>query len=409
MTLVLRRGLAAALIVLALAPCAGAAQLPLPTRLANALAVPGSSPKTTGAVAVDLLTGRTLFARNADAPLAPASNEKLLVTYAALVELGPDYRFSTQVVSTGSQDGAVWRGNLVLKGAGDPSLSSLYLLRLATQLQKLGITRVAGRVLGDDSWFDNLRSAPGWKPSFYLQDSAPISALVVDDGTYEHHVSANPPLAAAARFRQMLRKRGITTGAVGTGRAPSDATEVAHVLSPPLATILRYMDVESDNLHAEMLLKQLGAVAGTGGTTAAGAAVVTHDLEDAQIPLTGVRVYDGSGLSEDDRVTARAIAALLLAVWHSPELRLPFFHALPVSGVSGTLKDRLDSRPAYGAVHAKTGTTDLASALSGYVRNAFAFSVVQNGYPVSWWATRKAQDRFATALAATQPAPGDIP
>jgi D-alanyl-D-alanine carboxypeptidase/D-alanyl-D-alanine-endopeptidase (penicillin-binding protein 4) len=396
---VLRRGLAAALLALALSPCAGAGQLPLPTRLANALAVPGSSPRTTGAVALDLLTGRTLFARNADAPLAPASNEKLLTTYTALVELGPAYRFRTEVLSRGTRDGAVWTGNLVLKGAGDPSLSSLELLRLATQLKHLGIQRVDGRVLGDDSWFDSLRAAPGWKPSFFLRDSAPISALVVDDGTYEHHVSVNPPLAAAARFRQMLRERGIATGPVGVGRAPADAVEVAHVLSPPLEDILRYTDLESDNLHAEMILKQIGAVAGTGGTTAAGAAVVLRDLGDAEVPLAGVRVVDGSGLSQDDRVTARAIASLLLAVWRSPEVRAPFLHALPVSGVSGTLKDRLDRRPAYGAVHAKTGTTDLASALSGYVRNLFAFSVVQNGYPVSWSATRKAQDRFATALA----------
>lgn len=401
MTPVLRRGLAAALLVLALSPCAAASQLPLPTRLANALAVPGSSPGTTGAVAVDLLTGQTLFARNPDAPLAPASNEKLLVTYAALTELGAGYRFDTQVVGTGTQDGAVWHGNLVLKGAGDPSLSSLYLLRLATQLKSRGIVRVDGRVLGDDSWFDTLRTAPGWKPSFYLQDSAPISALVVDDGTYNHHVSVNPPLAAAARLRQMLRKRGVATGPVGVGRAPADATELAHVLSPPLAAILRYMDTESDNLHAEMILKQLGAVAGTGGTTAAGAAVVVHDLAAAEVPLAGVHVVDGSGLSEDDRVTARAITALLLSVWRNPELRTPFFNALAVSGVSGTLKDRLDSWPALGAVHAKTGTTDLASALSGYVKRTYAFSVLQNGHPVSWWSTRAAQDRFATALAAS--------
>jgi serine-type D-Ala-D-Ala carboxypeptidase/endopeptidase (penicillin-binding protein 4) len=399
MAAVLRRGFAAALVVLALAPCAGAAKLPLPTRLANALAVPGSSPRTTGAVAVDLLTGKTVFSRNADVPLAPASNEKLLVTYAALVELGPAYRFKTQLLSTGAQDGAVWHGDLVLKGAGDPSLSSLYLLRLATEVKRLGIDRVDGRVLGDDSWFDNVRSAPGWKPSFFLRESAPISALVVDDGTYDHHVAANPPLAAAARLRQMLRKRGIATGPVGIGRASPDATEVAHVLSPPLADILRYMDVESDNLHAEMILKELGAVAGTSGSSAAGAAVVMRDLADADVSLAGVRVDDGSGLSEDDRVTARALAELLLAVWRSPEVRMPFLRALPIAGISGTLKDRLDSRPAYGAVHAKTGTTDLASALSGYVRNLFAFSVLQNGYPVSWWATRKAQDRFAAALA----------
>ena len=94
------------------------------------------------------------------------------------MELGPTYRYRTELVSTGTQQGAVWKGNLVLKGAGDPSLSSVELLRLATQLKRLGVQRVDGRVLGDDSWFDSVRAAPGWKPSFFLQESAPISALV---------------------------------------------------------------------------------------------------------------------------------------------------------------------------------------------------------------------------------------
>ncbi len=69
--------------------------------------------------------------------------------------------------------------------------------------------------------------------------------------------------------------------------------------------------------------------------------------------------------------------------------------------MSGTLQDRLDRRPTRGAVRAKTGTTDLATALSGYVRRQYAFAVLDNGYPVSFAASREAQDRFVTALAAT--------
>jgi D-alanyl-D-alanine carboxypeptidase/D-alanyl-D-alanine-endopeptidase (penicillin-binding protein 4) len=395
------RGVAVVLLVLLLAPCAGAARLPLPTRLANALAVPGAPAKLSGAVAVDLLTGRTLFARNPDLPLAPASNEKLVVSYAAFRELGETFRFRTQVLGRGRQDGAVWHGNLVLEGAGDPTLSSHDLLGLATQLRRLGIRRVEGRVLGDDSWFDTQRTAPGWKTSFYLQQSPPISALIVDGGVYQHRLSVNPPLAAAGRFRQLLRQRGITTGPVGVGRAGIDATELAAVSSPPLSEIVRAMDVTSDNLAAEMLLKEIGAHAGQGGTTTAGATIALHDLGLIGVPLRGVRIVDGSGLALTDRLTARAIAALLLAVWRDPELREPFFRALAVAGISGTLRDRLQYRPARGAVHAKTGTTDLATALSGYVRREYAFALLQNGYPVSWSASRKAQDRFALALANT--------
>jgi PBP4 family serine-type D-alanyl-D-alanine carboxypeptidase len=165
--------------------------------------------------------------------------------------------------------------------------------------------------------------------------------------------------------------------------------------------VLAEMDRDSDNFAAEMLLKTLGAEVGTGGTTAAGAAIVIRDLASAGVPLLGIRIVDGSGLSVDDRLTARALAALLVAVWNDVDLRDPFWASLPVAGINGTLEDRLRMPPARGAVRAKTGTTDRASALSGYVRDRYGFAVLQNGSPVSTWSARKAQDRFATALAAS--------
>jgi hypothetical protein len=94
-----------------------------------------------------------------------------------------------------------------------------------------------------------------------------------------------------------------------------------------------------------------------------------------------------------------ALAALLLVAWNDEELRAALWSALPVAGVNGTLEDRMQRAPARGAVRAKTGTTEHASALAGYVRDRFVFAVLQNGWPVSSWSARKAQDRFATALA----------
>jgi serine-type D-Ala-D-Ala carboxypeptidase/endopeptidase (penicillin-binding protein 4) len=393
-----RLAAASAAAALAVAPAAGAASLP--SRLGHALRVPHVA--QSGAVAVDLLTGRTLFAQNADAPLAPASNEKLTVTYAALKELGPAYRFRTRVVASGELAGSTWRGTLVLKGFGDPTLTTLRLQRLVNRLWRRGIRRVTGRVLGDESWFDDLRAARGWKPSFELQQSLPLSALVVDRDRYQGHVALQPALAAAGTFRRLLRARGIAVdGPVGVGVAdPADRT-LAETLSAPLAAIVQQMDRASDNFDAELLLKTLGAEAGSGGTTAEGVRVVTRDLAAAGIPLAGVRLVDGSGLSLDDRLTARALAALLLVVWRDPQLRPVVWKALPVAGENGTLKDRMRRRPARGAVRAKTGTTDQASALSGYAGRRFAFAVLENGSPVSWAWARTAQDRFATLLAAS--------
>jgi serine-type D-Ala-D-Ala carboxypeptidase/endopeptidase (penicillin-binding protein 4) len=387
------------LALLVLAPSAGAARLPLATRLANALAVPGLSPATSGAIAVDLATGQTLFARNPDTPLAPASNEKLTVTFTALQELGVTYRFRTEVLGLGHQDGVVWHGDVYLKGFGDPTLTSLGLEHLAAQLRLAGIARIDGRVLGDESWFDTKRTAPDWKTAFFVNECPPLSALAVDRDVYEHHVALQPALAAAGRFRQLLRKHGIEAGAAGLGRAPADAYGLAQIESDPLPDVLVTMDRESDNFIAEELLKTVGAEAGEGGTTAAGAAIVRRDLAAAGIPLGGVRIVDGSGLSLADRLTARTIAMLLAFAWRDPDLQQPLWLALPVAGVNGTLKDRMRRAPARGAVRAKTGTTDGASALSGYVRDRYVFAVLQNGRPVREASARKAQDRFATALA----------
>ena len=370
---------------------------PLPTRLADALAIAGIP--TTGAAVVDLATGQTLFSRNAGLPLEPASNEKLLVTYAALTELGPTYRFRTQVIGLGQLSGATWAGSIVLKGYGDPTLSSADLRAFAARLRGLGIRRVSGGVIGDESWFDASRTAPGWKRSFTINESPPLSALVVDRARYDHHIALHPALAAAGAFRRALRSEGIAvSGPATTGASHGGDVLVLHA-SRPLERILAFMDQESDNFTAELLLKELGAEAGDGGTTAAGASVVTGDLLDAGIPMLGVRIVDGSGLSAYDRLTANAVVSLLKLMWDAPELRSPLWQALPIAGVNGTLEHRMRRRPARGGVRAKTGTTDEASALSGFAAGRFAFALLENGSPVPQPSARRSENAFATVLA----------
>jgi D-alanyl-D-alanine carboxypeptidase/D-alanyl-D-alanine-endopeptidase (penicillin-binding protein 4) len=127
---------------------------------------------------------------------------------------------------------------------------------------------------------------------------------------------------------------------------------------------------------------------------------VTQALAEAGVPMNGVRIVDGSGLSRLDRLTAASLAALLKIAWTDPDIRPVLLASLPVAGVNGTLEDRLRKPPARGNVVAKTGTTSDASALSGYVRGRFAFTVLQNGHPLPYWWARRAQDRFVQVLAA---------
>jgi D-alanyl-D-alanine carboxypeptidase/D-alanyl-D-alanine-endopeptidase (penicillin-binding protein 4) len=371
----------AAALVAALAP-----------QLDHALRVPQVSLRATGAVAVDLATGQTLYARNPASPLLPASNEKLAVTYGALVALGPDFRIETDVLLDAA-------GNLYLKGAGDPTLSSTQLRVLAGQVRAAGIT-TAARVYADESWFDARRTAVGWKASFSIEESPPLSALIVDRGRIGRGTSYDPALAAGQLFQQALARAGVRVArGAGHGVAPGDAAVVASVDSPTLLTMLRWMDHESDNFYAEMLLKEIGAVQAGRGSTSAGAGYVTGLLVQAGVPTAGVRIVDGSGLSLLDRMTANALVSLLGAMWRDPELRFALTSSLPVAGVSGTLDHRMRTGPARGVVRAKTGTTSNASALSGFVGSRYAFSILQNGYPVSFTWARLAQDRFATVLA----------
>jgi D-alanyl-D-alanine carboxypeptidase/D-alanyl-D-alanine-endopeptidase (penicillin-binding protein 4) len=386
-------------LVALLAPVAAHATAPSSARqFERALRVRSIAPSESAAMAVDLATGETLFARNANRALAPASNEKLAVTYGALVELGPAYRFRTEVLGEGKQVGTVWRGRLVLKGYGDPTLQTNDLQRLARQVYAHGIRRVTGAVAGDGSWFDNRWTAPGWRSDFYGIESGPLSALVVNGGFRKHRLARDPRLAAAALFDELLREQGVEARGAILANAHASAVTLGTVHSRQLSHLLHAMDADSDNFTAEMVLKTIGGEVLGKGTTAAGAGVVRRDLAAGGIPLTGVRIVDGSGLSGLDRVTARELAALLLVFWRSPELHDVVQGSLAVAGRTGTLKHRLLGHRTRGVVRGKTGTTDAASALSGYVGSRYAFVLVQNGHPVNWAAAHTLQDRFVDAL-----------
>ena len=129
--------------------------------------------------------------------------------YAALSLLGPGYRFHTEVVGSGTLVGDVWHGDLWLRGFGDPTLEPSDLGGTRRRRRLLGHPPRRRAVIGDESWFDARRVAPGWRPSFYIGESPPLSALVVDRGRYRGRTSPNPALAAASLFRQALEATGV--------------------------------------------------------------------------------------------------------------------------------------------------------------------------------------------------------
>ncbi len=370
----------------------------LVTQLRQALRSPSIPPGRTAALAVDLSTGKVVFAHNGSLPVAPASNEKLPVAWAALSRLGPGYRFHTEVYGNGIQVGTTFEGSLVLKGFGDPTLGTPDLRRLAGKVYASGIRRVTGRVLGDESFYDDRREVAGWKSSFVGIETPPLSALVVDRA--KGWPALSPPLLAARAFRQALVERGVVVdGTHGLGRAGARAPTIARDVSRTLRHVVRAMNRDSDNFTAEMVLKQLGAAAGHVGTSAGGAAVVRGAMREAGIPVSGLRLVDGSGLSRLDRLTARSLVAVIENALADPTVRGPFLSSLAVAGRTGTMIRRLPDLA--GVLRGKTGTTSIASSLSGLVGTRYAFAVLHVGDPVSYWDARAAQDRFVTVLAAS--------
>ena len=124
----------------------------------------------------------------------------------------------------------------------------------------------------------------------------------------------------------------------------------------------------------------------------------------AGMPLAGVRIVDGSGLSLDDRVTARALAALLVSFWNDPALRATVW-----ARAAGRGRER-DARAPAADAHRRAASCarrparpNNASALSGYVGARYAFAVLQNGSPVAYWPAHKAEDRFVDARSPSGP------
>jgi serine-type D-Ala-D-Ala carboxypeptidase/endopeptidase (penicillin-binding protein 4) len=350
-----------------------------------------------GAYVRDLHTGATLYARKEDVARPPASVNKLYTTSTALLRFGPQATLRTQVVASGTLDpDGVWRGDLFLKGAGDPTLGQPQIDTLArTIAAQSGIRRVAGSVLGDESVFDSLRGASRTGFALDRDIEGVLSGVAVGRGFAR---DGSPPKEAARRLAKALRAVSVgVDGKSAAGTAPQGAPEVAGVDSPPMAEIVRQTNVPSDNFDAEMLLKDLGAHYGAGGTTIAGAAVVR-----AQLATFGVhpRIVDGSGLSRADRTTPRQVVRLLERMEGS-EVGPEFGASLPVVGRTGTMRRRMRGTVAQDRCRTKTGTLRAVSALAGYCETTGGRTVAFAMLMSTVFITRAhgVQDRMTQAIA----------
>lgn len=369
--------------------------------------------------------GRTLYSRDPDTPLAPASTMKVLTASAAIDRMGADFRFETRAVAARPPAGGVIDGPLWLVGSGDPILATVdyaasftnqpqvftNIEDLAQKIVDAGVHEIRGGVVGDESRYDTERYRPTWKPTYITDfEIGPSSSLTVNDNFEQwkpHHVAtASPARYGAAVLANLLKARGVVIDAdVGEGQAPDGTKTVAAIKSPPLADIVGEMLRESDNMTAELLVKELGRRFRSQGTWAAGTAEVRSALSGEGLPLDGFSAVDGSGLDLSDRVTCRLLQNAIDKA--GPDS--PLVKGFPVAGQSGTLTKRFLGSPAAGHLTAKTGTLDFVVGLAGYAEGGnghrLSFSLVANDLPDKTATGRAIQDRVGAALVAYPDAP----
>jgi D-alanyl-D-alanine carboxypeptidase/D-alanyl-D-alanine-endopeptidase (penicillin-binding protein 4) len=405
-------------------------RLQLDDALAAALADPSLGPARSSACLVVEQGAVTLFSHQPTAMLVPASGLKLLTATAILDKLGAQAHLATNVVADRAPVAGVITGNLYLVGGGDPLLRTAdyvatlrykellysHLEDLAHAVRAAGVTHVTGAVVGDESRYDTQRYVPSWKPSYSTTgEVGPMSALQVNDGfapvVPKPVPAAQPAQAAASVFTSLLKGQGVAVdGPPDRATAPPSAPLVATLASAPLAQVVGEVLKQSDNDGAELFTKELGRLGGS-ATTAAGVAAIRADLTAAGLPVSQLSMVDGSGLDRSDRVSCQLLVDALQRSGPTGALGA----GLPVAGQSGTLQMRMVATPAAGRVHAKSGSLDGVSSLSGFVlpppaspgaapASALSFACIFNGNP-SQAAAEAIEDRIGVILAGYPQAP----
>ncbi len=199
----------------------------------------------------------------------------------------------------------------------------------------------------------------------------------------------DPALYTATALYDALTRRGVSIAGHPVARhrydetppAARDGAPMAERSSPPLAELLRVTDKVSQNLWAELMLREAGRAGGGDGSRRAGLKELQAFLKEIGVAEEDYAFDDGSGLSRNTLVKPAAIVRLLQFMYASPN-RDTWVSLMPIGGQDGTLAKRFSKDPAAKSIHAKTGSLSHVAALSGYADSAtygiVAFSVIVN-------------------------------
>ncbi|CDM98235.1 MULTISPECIES: D-alanyl-D-alanine carboxypeptidase/D-alanyl-D-alanine endopeptidase [Limnospira] len=436
----------------------------------NAIALdPKFSRSRWGIMVESLDSGQVLYSLDSERFFLPASTIKLLTTVASIETLGPDFRIRTSVYSSGNgnvyivgrgdptitnteleslaqqlrdrgisqidtlvaKDGYFpgmtvnpnWEWEDVQAGYGAP-VNSLILHQNSLDL-KLWPTENVGQPLrvtwvrpeqGIGWQIDNqTRTVSTTEPEFVAIGRSFTEPIIRVSG--QLHIGAEPENVFAAvvnpganfleGFTTILSQQEISVNrGILANYSQRSEPEVAWVESPPLSELVKTLNMQSNNVFAEAIVRTLGVQRPSLDAASSGLNMIAEVLDNLGVSRSGYVLRDGSGLSRHNLATPQVLVATLRVMWNSPHWEI-YQDAIPVAGVSGTLERRFQNTPAQGQVWAKTGTMRGMSSLAGYVKSEsyspLVFAIIVNQSNLSTQELREAIDRIVVLLSSLQP------
>ncbi len=381
----------------------------------------------------------TLYQMNADKNFIPASLVKIFTASALLDLLSPSLQFTTRFLAENKINNFVLKGNLYLKGGGDPGFVSESLWNLVNNLQRTGLKKIQGDLIVDDSRFDQKKRGKRLSYSSHSSYDAPVGALSFNWNTANiylrpgkktghpllihidpsslyfssiknktktvkkgkrkkisiqrrqqgkskelievagylplHHKELliyrnilHPAIWTGWNTIDFLKQRGINiTGQVKRGNTASDAFVLAEWQSRPLTEHIKLMMKYSNNFMVEMLVKNMVVeLTGKKGNLTEGLKIIKKHIQKIGIKTEDYHLVQASGLSRKNKIKPQQLQTILKYWMHHP-LQAEFESALPLSGEDGTLKKYFKDKSLKGRIHAKTGSINGVTGLSGYL------------------------------------------
>ncbi len=367
--------------------------------------------------------GKKLFSFNENANLIPASNQKLLVGACGLLHFGPDYRLKTRFYKKGRIENGILRGDLVIRGTGAIEFTARYtddfdrkkeildnrLDEFANKIKSSGITRIEGNVVVDGSAWSGptcnmqypaagsvtfnentveiqvagtkIRTIPERVFHFELlaqgktghqekipENGKPTDRILINTAADSMDYWRIDTIPAEDYYKKnivhALEQRGITI-------AGNDCTHEAReellfeLEGIPVSEYVYRMFTDSDNVRAELLFLNLGySLCGKATYDNGSASCKALLKKNGILPKNGT-IADGTGLSRENRISAKGLTKLLRFM-NKNKNREVFRNSLAIAGLTGTIKDKFSAQEVTGMIHAKSGTLDDVLTLSGF-------------------------------------------